>query len=74
MFGSRLDSLRLLSPSSVFECCYLDIEAEWERLSPIARLMYAKMRSSLEDHLYLDKLEASRPLRSSERGEAKTDR
>lgn len=56
LFGSRLESIRHLPPETVFEYCYLDIEADWEHLSPLARLMYAKMRSALEDRWYLDKL------------------
>ena len=56
LFGSRLATIRHLPPETVFEHCYLDIEADWESLSPLARLMYAKMRSTLEDSLYLDKL------------------
>jgi hypothetical protein len=35
------------------------MEAEWDKLSPLARLMYAKWRCGYEDHLYLTKLEAA---------------
>jgi hypothetical protein len=34
------------------------MEAEWERLSPLARLTYARWRCGYEDDLYLTKLEA----------------
>lgn len=37
----------------VFEPVYLEMEAEWNRLSPLARLLYAKWRCGYEDHLYL---------------------
>jgi hypothetical protein len=56
LFGSRFDDLRHFPIESAFEHCYLEIEAEWDKLSPIARLAYAKMRSVFEDGRYLDKL------------------
>lgn len=56
LIGSRLESLRDFLPETAFERCYLDIEADWNKLSPVARLVSAKMRSILEDHLYLNKL------------------
>ena len=56
LIGSRMESIRHLRPETAFEHCYQEIEADWENLSPLARLMYAKMRSALEDRSYLDKL------------------
>lgn len=35
LIGSRLDSIRNLSPEVAFEHCYLDIEADWENLPPL---------------------------------------
>jgi len=68
LFGPRMHNLRQhlryedLAEGNiyelVFEPFYLEMEAEWERLSPLARLMYAKRRSGYEDDLYLTKLEA----------------
>jgi hypothetical protein len=66
LFGPRLDGLRHLREviskdniyELVFEPFYLEMEAEWDKLSPLARLMYAKWRSGYEDDLYLTKLEA----------------
>jgi hypothetical protein len=55
LFGGRLNSISHLPAESVFEHCYLDIEADWQSLSPLARLWYAKMRSVLEDYLYMDR-------------------
>lgn len=57
LFLSRIDNLRHLDHKDVFAHCYLEIEAEWHTLSPLARLMYAKMRSVFEDDLYLGGLE-----------------
>jgi hypothetical protein len=57
LIGGRLDSIRHLAPEVAFEYLYLEIEADWPDLSPLARIMYAKMRSTYEDHLHLNQLD-----------------
>jgi hypothetical protein len=52
LFCEVPEAARYLSPETVFNQCYLDIEKNWATLSPLARVMYAKMRSIYEDNLY----------------------
>ena len=67
LFGRRMHDLRRIPREQisartiyelVFEPFYLEMEAEWDRLSPLARLMYAKWRCGYEDGKYLTELEA----------------
>lgn len=58
LWRPRLDVLRQVGHEAAFGHCYLEIEAEWGTLSPLARLLYAKVRSVYEDGLYLDKMKS----------------
>lgn len=49
LFCDLPDSLRSLRPEEVFDYYHLSIEEKWGSLTPLARVMYAKLRSIYED-------------------------
>jgi hypothetical protein len=54
LFSGLLESIRGLPPEEIFAACYMDIERRWDDLSPLARVMYAKLRSIHEDRWLAD--------------------
>lgn len=59
LFVSVPDAIKGLPADEVFEKTYRDIELRWKLLSPLARVMYAKMRSIYEDRIFSNRTEAS---------------
>lgn len=57
--SQQLDSFRHLSPEEILDCCYPNLERNWANLSPLARVLLAKLRCTYEDGLYLDRLESA---------------
>src|SRR5262249_16162987 len=53
VFGNVPESIQRLPPEEIFSQCYLDIEGRWGDLPPIARVMYAKLRSIYEDYVQM---------------------
>lgn len=52
LFRDIPESIQSLPPERIFDECHLEIEKGWVNLSPLARVMYAKMRSIYEDRRY----------------------
>lgn len=58
LFSGKLDSMRHLPPEEVLDRLHSEFAPDWAKLSPLARVLLAKLRCGYEDHLYLDRLES----------------